>query len=442
MGNTAPPSSGGSPPAHTASKLLALLLAGVGSVALVGGIAALVILSILQQSSRPAAPIVTEEITLVLWIHDNAQGDQVTALANAFQAQYPNLSIQVTSYSAETLLQILQDPLTADRGPDVLWATNEHTSLFTTADIVQPVDKLGFELELFLPSLLEAVRLDGKTWGVPLSAHNNLMLLYNKDLVQAPPQDTQALITLAQELSRAGVQGFAYYLDEPFWLAPWLGGYDGAVFERGGGAPSLDTAAMRHSLQLLHDFKFKHAIVPQTCDYVCADSLFKQGKAAMIINGDWALAEYVQALGDKLGAAPIPQVSGVGWPQPYVSGTFLMFPKKASGDKLNAAKLLALYATSEELSLCPTTASYSCLPAVKNLLADEAITGDPLLAGAAQALQHSTALPPQDEMSCVWEAMRPALVAVMADKLSPAEAAAAMQAAAETCIAGKEQPLP
>ena len=32
----------------------------------------------------------------------------------------------------------------------------------------------------------------------------------------------------------------------------------------------------------------------------------KEGKAAMIINGDWSLGGYAEALGDKMGVAPFP----------------------------------------------------------------------------------------------------------------------------------------
>jgi len=54
------------------------------------------------------------------------------------------------------------------------------------------------------------------------------------------------------------------------------------------------------------------------CDYDAADSLFKEGKAAMIVNGDWSLSSYLTDEVKKkvdLGIARIPKVTETGlWP--------------------------------------------------------------------------------------------------------------------------------
>ena len=41
------------------------------------------------------------------------------------------------------------------------------------------------------------------------------------------------------------------------------------------------------------------ASCPANCDYELADSLFKTGRAAMIINGDWSWADYLDESGDR-----------------------------------------------------------------------------------------------------------------------------------------------
>jgi len=87
---------------------------------------------------------------------------------------------------------------------------------------------------------------------------------------------------------------------------------------------------MRGALQFMADLKFKDAVMPKDADYNAADGLFKDGKAAMIINGDWSLGGYTdpKALGDKLGVAPIPQITSTGkWPAPYAAGAFYMIPR-------------------------------------------------------------------------------------------------------------------
>ena len=84
----------------------------------------------------------------------------------------------------------------------------------------------------------------------------------------------------------AGVYPLVYNQTEPFWLAPWLGAYKGGrVFAADGKTPNLDSTAMVSALQLLQDLKFKYKVFPAESDYGTADTQFKEGKAAMIING-------------------------------------------------------------------------------------------------------------------------------------------------------------
>ncbi|MDD1713398.1 MAG: extracellular solute-binding protein [Methanoregulaceae archaeon] len=425
------PQPGSPPPASTDNQLRLLLPVGVGFLALTCVVLAGVWISLQRSPAPPRAP---KEVKLLVWTTESGSRlEQLFAWAEAFHAEHPEITLQVTSYEQGQLRENFQSSTLVAGWPDLLWTVNDHTAPFARTNLIRPVDNLGFDLGAFLPGALEAVRLDGKTWGIPMSVNNHLMLLYNKDLVRTPPKDTDELIRLAQQLTVGDGYGLAYNLDEPFWLVPWLGSYDGAVFSADGKMLTLNSPAMKNALQLLYDFKFKYQIVPQECDYGCADALFKEGRAAMIINGDWSLGEYQQALGDKLGAAALPQVSGAGWPKPYLAGAYLMFPRYMTNDQLNAAREFANYILSDQVQL-GYVESGGQLPVVRRLLDDERIRQDPILSGSAEALRHAAGVPPQPEMDCNWKAIRPNLKAMMAGKLSPAEASEAMQTMAEECI--------
>jgi hypothetical protein len=215
--------------------------------------------------------------------------------------------------------------------------------------IIKPVDKIVGEdfLEGFVRPGLECVELEGKTWGVPISVGNHLMLLYNKNLIKEAPENTDEMVKIGKaltvDLDNDGVPdqyGLVYNLNEPFFFAPWLGGFGGWPLD--GTTPTLNTKAMVDALQFAHDLKFVHRIVPVECDYDAADSLFKEGKAAMLINGDWSLAGYqTPEVKEKvdLGVARIPRISETGlWPAPMTSGIYFMIPDYVSGEKLQIAK--------------------------------------------------------------------------------------------------------
>ena len=377
-------------------------------------------------------------VKLTLWTKEASGAlEKVKSLIQDFQSKNPGITVEVVNYDVENLRQNFQTSMLANQGPDLLWTVNDHAGPFTQAGLIQPADGLGWDLKTFMPGALDAVKLDGKAWGIPLSYGNNLMLLYNKNMVKDPPKDTDALIKAAKDLAASGKQGFAYNLNEPFWLVPWLGGFGGKVFDDTGKKPTLNTDAMKKTLQFVQDLKFKDQVVPKECDYGCADTLFKDGKAAMIINGDWSLGDYTTVTATKtidLGTAPIPQLTGADWPKPYTSGTYIMFPVSLKGDKLEAAKKLVNYFISDDVQLGWVKFDKR-LPSIAKLYSDKSITDDPILKGSAADLANGTGMPPQAEMRCVWDAMRPNLEAVMANKMTPADAAAAMQTAADKCVA-------
>lgn len=388
------------------------------------------------------APKAAGPVKLTLWTKEGeADGgfQYVKALADAYTAANPNVTFEVVNKDVEVLREDFQTSSLAGAPPDLLWTVSDHAGPFTTADLIQPVEGL-VDTGKFVGSAVDAVKLNGKIWGVPISNGNHLMLVYNKGMIAEAPKDTDELIAKAKELtdSANGVYGLVYNQTEPFWLVPWLGGFGGKVFAADGVTPTLNTPEMIATLQFLYDIKFTTPIVPAESNYDDADAMFKEGKAAMIINGDWSLGGYKEALGDKMGVAPIPMVKSTGkYPAPYTSGVFFMIPKDLKGDRLEAVKGFVNFVTSEENQL-DMVKKLSRLPALKTALENDLITKDPILSGSAMQMSYGTPMPVVTEMRCNWDGMKPEMQAVLADQETPADAAPKMQAAADKCIADLE----
>jgi arabinogalactan oligomer/maltooligosaccharide transport system substrate-binding protein len=384
----------------------------------------------------PTEAPMMEPVSIQLWTKEGeADGGLqfVQKLTDQYTAMHPEVTFEVINKDVETLREDFQTASLAGAPPDLLWTVNDHAGPFTAADLIEPVDDM-FDLSTYVDSAVAAVVLNGQTWGVPISNGNHLMLLYNKDLIPEAPKDTDEMIAMAKEVTSGDTYGLVYNQTEPFWLVPWLGGFGGKVFADDGVTPTLDTPEMVATLQFLHDIKYVDSIVPAESDYNGADALFKEGKAAMIINGDWSLGDYKTTFGDKLGVARIPMVTATGnWPAPYTSGVFFMIPKGLDETKLAVIKDFIEYATNEENQLDMVT-TLTRLPALKVALANDMITSDPILAGSAEQMTVGTPMPTVLEMRCNWDAMKPEMQAVLADQESAEDAAAAMQSAADTCI--------
>lgn len=404
--------------------LLSLLLIGTFAVTACG-------------PSVPAATPTPEAVTIALW-HQEGEAENaaqyIQSLADAYTAEHPNVTFELTNKNTEVLREDFQTAALAGAAPDLLWTVNDHAGPFTAADLIQPVDDL-FDLSKYVDSGLAAVRLDGKTWGVPVSNGNHLMLYYNKTLVATPPETTDDMIAMAPDLISKGLVPLVYNQTEPFWLVPWLGGFGGAVFADDGVTPTLNTPAMVQTLQFLHDIKYTDKMVPAESDYDGADTLFKEGKAAMIINGDWTLGAYSDLFGENLGIARIPKVSATGeWPKPYTAGKYFMIPAGTTGTKLDVVVDFINFSTNKANQL-DQVSKLARLPALKEALADPMVADDPLLKGSSDQMVVGVPMPTVLEMRCNWDSMKPEMQAVLADSKSPTDAAAAMQTAADNCIA-------
>ena len=258
-------------------------------------------------TEAPAA----EPITITFWEQEGEDVDVfIDGLIADFQTANPNITVERTHYENEALRDQFQTASLANAAPDVVRVPNDFAGPFSTLQIIAPVDALYDDAFLgqFFPGSLDPAKVGGTLWGVPDNYGNHLMLIYNKSLIAEPPATFEELITVSKELTTGDVQGFAYNLNEPFWGAGYYGAFGGWPLDDND-QPTFDNQAFVDYLTFVASLK-TDGVVPAECDYACADTLMKDGKAAMIINGDWSLGDYTTAIGDNLGVAPVPTING------------------------------------------------------------------------------------------------------------------------------------
>jgi arabinogalactan oligomer/maltooligosaccharide transport system substrate-binding protein len=398
-----------------------------------------------DESAVPSAAAFPEgDFALTLWTKEG-EGDGsyqfVKKMADAYTAAHPTVTFEVVNKDVELLRTDFQTASLAGDAPDLLWTVSDHYGPFHSADLIQPVGSL-IDPAAYVPSALDVLDIEDQVWGVPISYGNQLMLYWNKDLAgDTAPADSDAWVAKAKELTSGDTVGIAFNQGESFWLVPFLGGFGGSVFADDDKTPTLNTDAMKSALQFMYDLKFTDKVTPGEADYNVADGLFKEGKAAYIINGDWTLAAYAAAadaetpgLGDKLGVGPLPTMTGGEDPKPYVAGTYFMVPKAVAGDELTIVADFMTFVTNTENQVDMVN-TLKRLPGNAEAFADDVVTGDPLLSSAAEAAAKGVGQPVQNEMRCVFDAMTPGVKDLLAGNSDVAAIAAAMQTSAETCIA-------
>ena len=326
---------------------------------------------------------------------------------------------------------VLDDVTELAGAGDVLWVTDAYSRALVGAGVLQPVDD-AFDLDNYLPSIVHA----GHTWGVPISGGDHLVLFYNRSLLSAVPQDTDELVATARRLTDDAHYGIVWDQTEPLWLVPWIGGFGGALFASDGVTPTLDTPAMVASLQFLVDLNNVHRAAPTDADYAGADTLFRSGRAAMSINGAWALNVYREELGDALGVAPLPRVAATqAFPVPYTGGTYFMIPRAVRGRVLRRVRTFIEYATNYENQMRMLDV-VGDMPMLREALDDPRIRTDPLLDGVSTALAYSAPMPVGGMERCSWDAIRAQLSAVLTAAVPVQDAVRTMAEQAALCEAG------
>ena len=380
----------------------------------------------------------TGDCNLTLWTKEGeADGgfQYVQKLTDAYTVLHPNVKIEVVNKDVEALREDFQTSSLAGNAPQMLWTVADHIGPFTAADLILPLDDM-VDKASYVPAAANIVTVDGKLWGAPVSFGNQLMLYWRKDLVGATaPADSDAMVTAAKAQTTGGNYGLTFPQNESFWLFPFLGGYGGSVFAADGKTPTLDTEAMNKALQFMYDLKYTDKVTPAEADPTVSDGLFKDGKAAMIFNGDWALSEYAKKYGDNLGVGPIPQLTGADYPAPYIAGAFFM-ASKAVGDDPDTKTVVSdffTYATAQPAQV-DLVKTLKRLPGNAEALADPIVTSDPFLDGAAAAAQKGIPQPTNLEMRCVFDSVTAGVRDMFTGNSDIAAIAKTMQSGAETCI--------
>jgi arabinogalactan oligomer/maltooligosaccharide transport system substrate-binding protein len=255
-------------------------------------------------------------------------------------------------------------------------------------------------------------------------------MIYNKDLIKQLPKDTNELKTLADSLQSGTTYGFVYntgfYFTAGYFFAAGMKLFDSSnnsiIAQGDGGATALT---------FIKDMAADKKLIAAN-DYGKADSMFKEGKAGIIINGPWAVGDYVTALGaEKVGVASMPALSATGNPfSPFVNTKDLFLNANSDADHKTAAMNFIKFLVSKDIEqLLFEKAKH--IPS--NLDVDT--SADPVIDGFKQQMKTGVSMPIITEMGQVWNPMQTAIDSVMAGKGgTPAELIQAAQTSIQNGI--------
>ena len=371
--------------------------------------------------------------TIKLWEQMDPQEREVQAGQIAkYEESHPGMKIELSHYSTEDLRTQFQTAALAGSGPDLVYGPSDQVGPFSVMGLIQPIDGIltAEELHEFRSEAFD--RLGGHIYALPDQVGNHLTLVYNKALVPNPPTTMSELIEIAKAQTidqdgdgRPERYGLVFQVMEPFWSIPFLTGYGGWVMDDES-RPTLNSEAMVKALQLIKSFRDESKIMPSECDYEIADTIFKEGRAAFIINGPWSWEAYRKA-GLDIGLARIPKIDETGrWPAPMISSKGYSVSAKCTGDRLEGVLEALRYLTQTEFQVEYAT-KIGTLPARTAAYELPEIHGNEMLLSSSEQVEVGKRMPVVPEMRAIWDAMRPSVQSVWNGAKEPRDAAREMQ---------------
>lgn len=431
------------------------------------------LLALVQIAGCTSAP---ERPTLTIWhAWGGAELTTLKALIRQYQARHPEVEVLSLQIPHDRLLDKYTRSSAANGGPDILIGDNDWSGKLAESDLVAPIfdfsgktragqasggdgmapgggqapddgeGKAGGgkgdirpgeavgdalfdprEASRFPREVLGALQVGERVHAWPESVET-LVLYYNKRLVKRPPSTVAEMLQVASATRVPDGYGMAFNTGFYFFSGYFLGG-GGRIFDAAGKV-SLDTPEGRKMLAWLGTLSASPGILASN-DYGKADSLYKQGKAAMILNGPWALADYQAAMGPDLGVAPLPALEAGKPAAPWIGVKCMMVNANADRRHRELARDFLLYVSEPAQQLALATGA-GHIPATSGV---ELPPGSPLRVFQAQ-VRTGTPKSADPQLALIWAPMDRAVQEVTVHKHDVAEALARAQKTVEAQLA-------
>ncbi|GGG81611.1 extracellular solute-binding protein [Paenibacillus radicis (ex Gao et al. 2016)] len=307
-----------------------------------------------------------EKVKLSLWHNftgDDLRAQTMRSIIEQYQKDHPNVTLDIQAIPPDGYKTRLKTVAAAGEMPDVFILSNgSMTQEFSAAGLIQPVNELIDShqdwKDGFMPNSFDAFTVDGKIYSAPMGLSPTSILYYNKSILEqnglTVPKTWDELMNAISVLKGKGITPIALG-NKAAWLA------QSSIFSsladrvtgtewflkavKQDGASFTDPEFVQ-ALTYMQDLGKAGAFQDgfNAIDNTQMEQMFAQGKAAMMIDGGWALSNLAsnanaEAL-EQMGATVLPTIpGGKGEPNTLsgVVGVGMGLGKDATGTKKDAA---------------------------------------------------------------------------------------------------------
>ena len=303
----------------------------------------LVLTMVLAACAQPtAAPTTAAAPAEVTFWHAYGTGSAeevaLTKLLTQAATDLPDVKINVLQVPFNDIYNKYRTDVGAGGGPDMFIAPNDSLGDDARAGLLADItDLLAGKLNGVNQLGIDGMTVDGKMYGVPESM-KAVAFWYNTSMLKTPPATTQELYDLMNGGTPVSIS-YGCYHDFGFF-----GAFGGKIFDSNWKVVADQGTGVVDALNYLKSLYTisKANGWPKTDSDGLAP--FTEGKMAAITNGNWALGDYKNALGDKLAVTSLPAgPAGPATPFLGVDGYYL----NPNSQNKEAAIKVALYLTNK-----------------------------------------------------------------------------------------------
>lgn len=349
-------------------------------------------------------------------------------IVKQFTAKY-NIPVKVEEVPPTDQAAKLTQDGPSGLGADVLVIPNDNLGKAVEAGLLLPNDVFKDEtVKNNTEASILGATIKNTLYGYPRSIET-YALFYNKNYVKEAPKTWEDVIAFSKTFTDKSKNkyGIMWEVGNMYFSYPFIASTGGYLFGKNGTDKNDIGLNNAGAIEGLKVFSSLRDSLPVKSGDITADikrSLFVKGDVAMDLVGPWELATYKQALGDKLGLAPIPTIAG----KKAISFSGIkMWGVNSFSKYPNAAKLFAQFASTKDAQVL-LSQKVGSVPTNLEALETPQIKNDPFVAGFAEQAKNSQPMPSIPEMANVWNPVNAALPAIWDNGKDPK---AAMDSAAQ-----------